>query len=66
MLALAACAGRPRPPDLFDERLAGVIPAAVNDWWFTVSRDGSTPAWAERRDSQAFVNVGQRRYGPYV
>jgi hypothetical protein len=54
-LALAACAA-PAPRTL---------PPGADVWWFTISRDGSTLAYAERIGSNAWLVAGDRRYGPY-
>ena len=65
LLAMTACGSTPPGRDRFQERLVGTIPAGVNDWWVSISADGSTTAYVDRRDSQAFLVVGSRRYGPY-
>jgi len=59
LAALSSCAA-PR------DRLVSTLPEGVDPWWFTVSRDGSTAAYAERRNALVTLTVGDRRYGPYT
>ncbi len=67
LFLLSALAGCATPPaGGVEERLVAVLPADCDPWWFTVSRDGSTAAYTERRVASAFLTIGDRNYGPYT
>jgi hypothetical protein len=61
-LAGACVRSEAAPPG---ERPVLELPAGIDDVWATVSPGGRGAAYTERRGSDAFLQVGGRRLGPY-
>lgn len=63
LLLLTAC--RVSSDGWGEERRVATIPEGMDVWWFSVSPGGTSAAFAERRERQAYLHFGGREYGPF-